>query len=127
MPDVNDIHLFLEANLCEYQRRDMLKVLKFWARERGIGEKKPIVKTLKYFEDFQEFIAEDWQGLEVLKPGQDPRPEKIKVNSGPKNSNLKGEVCPCGGRLVARTRKSDGHPFWGCNRYPKCNRTKNID
>lgn len=33
--------------------------------------------------------------------------------------------CPrCGSRMVWRTRKSDGAPFWGCPRFPECRGTR---
>ncbi len=34
--------------------------------------------------------------------------------------------CPCGGEMVLRTRRSDGAPFLGCSRFPKCRRTWQI-
>lgn len=33
------------------------------------------------------------------------------------------QACPCGGEVVRRVRRSDGSPFLGCSRYPKCRRT----
>jgi len=39
--------------------------------------------------------------------------------------------CPsCGARMVLRRPKLGGkdfNPFWGCNRYPDCRGTRNID
>jgi hypothetical protein len=34
-----------------------------------------------------------------------------------------GDTCVCGGVLVARVRRSDGHTFLGCSSYPNCRRT----
>jgi hypothetical protein len=34
--------------------------------------------------------------------------------------------CPCGGRMVERTRKRDGGRFLGCSRFPTCRRTRPI-
>jgi hypothetical protein len=36
------------------------------------------------------------------------------------------EPCPCGGQMVPRTRRTDGHVFLGCSRYPTCRRTRSI-
>lgn len=39
-------------------------------------------------------------------------------------SNI-GDPCPCGGRLVLRHRRSDGHSFLGCSRFSQgCRRTR---
>lgn len=36
--------------------------------------------------------------------------------------------CPkCGGKLVERTRRMDGHKFIGCSSYPRCNFTCRLD
>ena len=36
--------------------------------------------------------------------------------------------CPkCGGDMIKRTAKSDGHEFWGCARFPKCRGTRDLD
>lgn len=32
----------------------------------------------------------------------------------------------CGSEMVKRTRRIDGHPFWGCPNYPSCTGTKEI-
>lgn len=35
--------------------------------------------------------------------------------------------CPdCSGIMAVRHRRSDGNPFWGCTRFPKCRGTRNI-
>lgn len=37
-------------------------------------------------------------------------------------------VCPkCGGSMVQKARKSDGHKFWGCKAYPRCNGSRNVE
>jgi len=33
-------------------------------------------------------------------------------------------VCSCGGTLVLRHRRSDGQPFYGCDRFPVCRKTQ---
>lgn len=33
----------------------------------------------------------------------------------------------CGQPMVARARKSDGHKFYGCSDYPRCNNTMSLD
>lgn len=38
-------------------------------------------------------------------------------------------TCPrlhCGQRMVRRTNRTSGQPFWGCSRYPTCKGSKNI-
>jgi hypothetical protein len=32
----------------------------------------------------------------------------------------------CSGHMVKRHRRSDGHAFWGCSRFPKCRYTENL-
>ena len=40
--------------------------------------------------------------------------------------NEEGKICPkCGGALKIRT--SFRGPFWGCENYPNCSYTENID
>lgn len=34
--------------------------------------------------------------------------------------------CICGGTLVLRHRRSDGHAFYGCTNYPACRQTRGI-
>ena len=35
--------------------------------------------------------------------------------------------CPrCGAIMVARRRRSDGSPFWGCSRFPACRGTRDV-
>lgn len=29
--------------------------------------------------------------------------------------------------MVIRSRKRDGHKFWGCQNYPKCKHTEEIE
>lgn len=43
-------------------------------------------------------------------------------------SNAHQQTCPdCRlGRQVVRTRRSDGHPFRGCSRYPQCTWTAGL-
>jgi hypothetical protein len=45
-----------------------------------------------------------------------------EVPSGPSE----GGACECGGTLVVRTRRSDGHRFLGCSAYPRCRRTHAV-
>jgi ssDNA-binding Zn-finger/Zn-ribbon topoisomerase 1 len=36
-------------------------------------------------------------------------------------------VCPtCGATMVARRRRSDGEPFWGCSRFPQCRGIREV-
>ena len=41
---------------------------------------------------------------------------------------MKGEkTCPkCGKAMVIKTRRSDGHKFWGCTNYPSCEYAEDI-
>ena len=37
-------------------------------------------------------------------------------------------VCPrCGGKLVLRTAKKDGHQFYGCENFPRCRFNKQLE
>jgi len=40
---------------------------------------------------------------------------------------VEGQPCSCGGEKVVRTRRSDGKPFLGCSRFPKCRYTWPLD
>jgi len=35
--------------------------------------------------------------------------------------------CTCGGTLVKRTNRKTGGSFYGCSRYPKCKKTKEVE
>ncbi len=35
-------------------------------------------------------------------------------------------TCSCGAKMKLRTRRRDGHPFWGCPRWPNCDHTENL-
>ena len=36
--------------------------------------------------------------------------------------------CPsCGGMMILRHRRTDKKPFWGCNSWPDCDGTRDID
>lgn len=36
-------------------------------------------------------------------------------------------LCPkCGGEMVVRRRRSDGHKFWGCKAFPRCRGSRNY-
>jgi ssDNA-binding Zn-finger/Zn-ribbon topoisomerase 1 len=36
--------------------------------------------------------------------------------------------CPkCGAEMRERKRRSDGHPFMGCSKYPACDGTRETD
>jgi ssDNA-binding Zn-finger/Zn-ribbon topoisomerase 1 len=36
-------------------------------------------------------------------------------------------TCDCGHPLVLRTRRADGHQFYGCSTYPACTQTFEND
>ncbi len=43
-------------------------------------------------------------------------------------SEGKAVTCPkCGASMHERTRRSDGHRFMGCNDYPKCKGTRDVE
>ena len=45
-----------------------------------------------------------------------------------RQKDIKEGICPrCGGKLVERTAKKDGRKFLGCENYPNCKFTKNIE
>lgn len=64
MADVNDIHLFYEANVPGYQRKDMLALNKFFLELMGI-QGKPIANVLKHFDWFKNVVCVEWHGTEV--------------------------------------------------------------
>ena len=62
MPDINDIHRFFEANLQGYQRRDNLEVIRFFVKQIGCPDKKPIKTFLSNFQYIREFVCFEWLG-----------------------------------------------------------------
>lgn len=54
-----------------------------------------------------------------------PAPAPTKERSATRPAPKLGGRCPkCGGQLRQRRRRSDGHPFWGCSKYPDCRYTR---
>ena len=50
--------------------------------------------------------------------------EMLSSDTSLKNGNGTSLNCPkCGKRMVKRTNKTEGTPFFGCTGYPKCNHT----
>ena len=43
-----------------------------------------------------------------------------------RSSRARRECSSCGGDMVARTRRVDGQPFWGCEHFPTCRRAYNM-
>lgn len=113
---INDIHNFLEHNLQDYARRDVLAICKFFLRLKKIGDKKPLATTIIRFHEFKNFICKEWQGIEI---NGDTRPFKKK------EVPVHGS-CSCGGIFIIRTNRRDGNQFLGCSKFPRCNQTKEL-
>lgn len=78
MPDINDIHRFFESNLPEYQRRHNLEIIRFFVKEAGLGDKKPIKTFLDNFKYLKEFVVYEWIGASEIRG--EPLP-KVKPES----------------------------------------------
>lgn len=77
MPDVNDIHIFYEANLPEYKRKDLVEVNRFFLELMGIT-KKPIASVLKHFQSFKELVCFEWLGNDEIRERLAPKPQPVK-------------------------------------------------
>jgi hypothetical protein len=113
---VKDLHVFLENNLPQYQRRDVVAVCKFYLVTRTKDDRKPLKRTMDRIQDFKQFICLDWQGVPINTSKKAPQ-KKIEPEFG---------FCHCGGILTLRTNRQDGNKFLGCLNYPKCKRTQSI-
>lgn len=124
MPDVNDLHRFYEANVPGYERRDLVKVNKFFIEEMGENGKKPLKTALAKFDSLKSFVAFAWYGWDSIRTKKLP-PESSYVENPTKKKKVVGERCECkGGQLVKKQNRADKSFFWGCSRWPKCNNTK---
>jgi hypothetical protein len=113
---VKDLHVFLENNLPQYQRRDLVAVCKFYLLTRTKDDRKPLKRTIDRIQDFKKFICLDWQGVEI---NNSKRPKQNKPEP------VYG-ACTCGGIFVKRTNRSDGGEFLGCSNFPTCRKTKQL-
>lgn len=66
----------------------------------------------------------------------DPTPLKVSPDASRLGGKLQcktpgdiqeGPQCECGGRMCIRERKQDGAQFWGCLRFPVCQKTRALD
>lgn len=57
-----------------------------------------------------------------------PSEQSSEPTSPPRRSHEApaGDRCTCGGEWIVRHRRSDGAPFLGCSRFPKCRRTSTM-
>lgn len=108
------LHRFLECNLPEYERSDLLEVCKFYLKSREIQYSKTYVEVFNRLQDFKTFIIQDWQGRDKERFTRDVQSVQVKENFG---------RCTCGRRFVKRKNKKNGNEFLGCSGYPKCNNT----
>lgn len=109
MADIIDIHLFLEANLPEYERKDILVIVKQVVEWMGGFTVKPYVQVLRNFQGFKDFICIEWQGVSE-KPSAAATMKPILR-------------CNCGGRMLKRRNQKEGNYFYGCSNYPRCRNT----
>lgn len=132
MPDINDLHKFYEANLPEYERKDIARVSRFFVQEIGMPAKKPIKWALIAFDKLKRFVTYDWQGFEEIRtkkiydkptvsiPKESPKPKEKKKEYG---------KCPrkgCKGHFIKKQNRSDKSFFLGCSTWPKCSNTKPL-
>lgn len=122
MTTIMDIHVFLECNLPEYERRDVLRVLKFYVSEEYGSTKRPIVRTLSNFQRFKVWITKDLQGIEKISNKKLP---KVKPDSHEEDDEPL-QRCKCGSHMVIRTNREKGNKFYGCSNYPECRNTLPI-
>ena|SRR5688572_3007005 len=124
MPDINDIHRFYEANLPGYERKDLVRINKFFLAEMKLVAKKPISAVLNNWDRFKRFVAIDWFGWDEI-GSQKLLPEPIlRPNKGIKIQEY--GKCNCGGFMVKRQNREDKSYFLGCSMYPKCKKTKPL-
>jgi DNA helicase II / ATP-dependent DNA helicase PcrA len=65
-------------------------------------------------------IAETIQQAHDIATAMENKSKTIETPKSPK--------CPrCGSPMVVRSRRSDGHKFWGCTKYPVCNGSMDIE
>lgn len=123
MADVNDLHRFYESNVPGYERRDLVRVNRFFVEQMGIISKKPIKDALARLNQLKPFVAFDWYGWDAIGTKKLP-PEETIVHNPTKKKKEVLEPCGCGGHLIKRQNSVDKSFFWGCSRYPKCTKTK---
>lgn len=115
MIGINDVHKFLEENLPDYERRDIIQICKFYLKQRKAPTKKMLVGVYSRFKDFKRFIVYDWQGFEADGMAKKTFVPKPKV------------YCTCKAKMVVRTNRETGDKFYGCSTYPRCKETKDLE
>jgi len=53
--------------------------------------------------------------------------KKAERERGPEKPGEAPACTRCGGSMVRRERRADGHPFWGCTKFPECKGIVNFD
>lgn len=56
-------------------------------------------------------------------PSRPPARKRVSPKQRPAN---RPQLCQCGGRMVVRTRRRDGHKFLGCSNFPRCRQTRSL-
>lgn len=102
MPDINDIHRFFEANLPKYQRRHNLEIIKFFVKEAGLGDKKPIKTFLDNFRYLKEFVVYEWIGVSEIR--ELSLPNHKAANHKPKNKKK-------GKKMIHHDKLTDESPM----------------
>ncbi len=68
MPDINDLHKFYEANLPDYERKDLNDVNRFFLELAGLSNPKPLKTIFSNWKRFKAFVCHDWQGQHEQSP-----------------------------------------------------------
>lgn len=113
---LSKLHKFLECNLPEYERKDLLVICKLFLKVREIKTGAPYKEVFNRLQDFKDFIITDWQGE------QKESFKRIQAHGVVEDYGR----CTCGKRFVKRVNKLKGNEFLGCSGYPKCKNTKQL-
>lgn len=129
MLNLNELHRFYESNIPGYERKDVLRISRFFLSQMKIAAKKPYIQIEKYFDRFKEFVAVDWFGWDEIgtkKMPPIPVATGTKPRKGKKNKGRKYRQCKCGGFMVRKQNRETKEYFLGCSTYPKCRNTKPL-
>lgn len=90
----------------------------------------PSCKTVKSLTEFEDYelatgfgrVCNECKGYKGRKTATVKKvPKVLKPNKDEARAVLTAKKCPrCESFMVLRTRKVDGHKFYGCSRFPKC-------
>lgn len=134
-------HIYTLADALEIPRRLFVNVVAFCGSAELMSDEIPegvmYSKSLcKYIRSFNDPIMSDAQVERIIDKianidksiTEEQRLSHVynlKAHHDPVQLSVACEMgelkCPkCGSKMVLRHRKSDGHPFYGCTKYPAC-------